>query len=259
MSKDVEQDRWEELRVVMEEGGAKAVVDRIDAIEDPETRRTVYALAQKSLARKEWAGKNFDGLIDVVTAGIGESLRQALESGEPEEIYKLTEFANIMSYNLSADLAACWPGDDAPRERRHFEAGLRAAEDCVRWRRELGKPPDRRAMAYWAMGMHQLSLGSLWEAVGAFETAAGLARVSVVGTGRDEVKAGGEFGVILYAGYLGIARWATGDPEGRAVYERACEAFKATTEKFDGEQKDDAAFGLEQLQWVARTHVPNGA
>ena len=257
MVEDVEQERWEELRALMEEGGANAVVDRIDSIEDPETRRTVYALAQKSLARKEWAGKNFDGLIDVVFAGIGESLRQALESKEPEAVYKLTEFANIMSYNLSADLAACWPGDENPRERRHFEAGLRAAEDCVRWRRELGKPPDRRAMAYWAVGMHQLSLGSLWEAAGAFETAAGLARLAVLGTGRDEVKPGGEFGVVLYAGYLGIARWAIGSDEGRAAYEQACEAFQGTVEKFDGEQKEDAAFGLEQLRWVVRTHVPH--
>ena len=260
MAQDVEQERWEELRALMEEGGATAVVDRIEAIEDPETRRTVYAMAQKGFARKEWTGKNFDGLIDVVTSGIGESLRQALEATDPESIYKLTEFANIMSYNLAADLAACWPGDDAPRERRHFEAGLRAAEDCVRWRRELGKPPDRRAMAYWAVGMHQLSLGSLWEAAGAFETAAGLARLAVVGTGRDEVKAGGEFGVILYAGYLGIARWAIGEADGRTAYERACEAFQGTTEKSDGEEKEDAAFGLEQLRWVARTHVPkNGA
>ena len=46
--------------------------------------------------------------------------------------------------------------------------------------------------------------------------------------------------------------------EGRAAYERACEAFQATAENFDGEQKEDASFGLEQLRWVARTHVPNG-
>ena len=151
------------------------------------------------------------------------------------------------------------PGDEAPRERRHFEAGLRAAEDCVRWRRELGKPPDKRAMAYWAAGMHQMSLGNLYEALGAFETAAGLARLSVVGTGRDEVKAGSDFGVLLYAGYLGIARWMLGDHEGRTLYEAACAAFDETTTKSEGEQQEDAVFGVAQLRWVAGKFRPGGA
>lgn len=251
MATELEEQRWAELKAHMEQGGAAEVVRYIDTIPDPETRRTVYAVAQKGFANKDWAGKNFDALIEVVMAGIGESLRQALEAEDGEETWKLTEFANILSYNLSADLAECWPGDESPRERRHFEAGLRAAEDCVRWRRELGKPPERRAMAYWAVGMHQLSLGNTYEALGAFETAAGLSCVAVVGTGRDEIKAGGDFGVLLYAGYLGIAKWVLAKHGGKEAYEAACAAFEETAEKYDGEQREDAIFGVNQLRWVA--------
>jgi len=251
MATELEEQRWQELKAHMERGGAADVVRYIETIPDPEMRRTVYAAAQKGFANKDWTGKNFDALIEVVTAGIGETLQQALLTENGEETWKLTEFANILSYNLSADLAECWPGDENPRERRHFEAGLRAAEDCVRWRRELGKPPERRAMAYWAVGMHQLSLGNSYEALGAFETAAGLSRVAVVGTGRDEIKAGGDFAVLLYAGYLGIARWVLGEAGGKEAFESACAAFEETAEKYDGEQREDATFGLNQLRWVA--------
>ena len=254
---DLEEQRWEELRACMEQSGPGEVIRLIDSIPDPETRRTTYAVAQKGFGNREWAGRNFDALVEVVTAGIGETLRQALESGDVEETYKLTDFANRLSYNLSADLAECWPGDLAPRERRHFEAGLRAAEDCVRWRRELGKPPDRRAMAYWAAGMHQLSLGNLWESLGAFETASGLAKLAVVGTGRDEIKAGSDFAVVLYSGYLGIARWILEISPGRTQYEEACLAFEETVAKFEGEEREDATFGVEQLRWVAKRLVPS--
>ena len=257
MATDQEEGRWEELRAAMERGGAAEVIRYIEAIEDPETRRTVYAVAQKGFGNRKWDGRNFDALVEVVTAGIGETLQQALQAGDGETAWKLTDFANRLSYNLSADLAECWPGDEAPRERHHIEAGLRAAEDCVRWRRELGKPPDRRAMAYWAVGMHQMSLGNLYEAVGAFETASGLARLSVVGTGRDEVKVGSDFGVLLYAGYLGIVRWMLGDPEGRAQYEAACAAFDESAAKFEGEEQEDAVFGVAQLRWVAGKFRPD--
>jgi hypothetical protein len=259
MTIDLEERRWEELQAAMKRGGATEVVRYIEAIDDAETRRTVYAIAQKRFGRREGAERDFDALIEIVTSGIGETLQQALETEDGETAWKLTDFANRLSYNLSADLAECWPGDEAPRDRRHFEAGLRSAEDCVRWRRELGKPPDRRAMAYWAVGMHQLSLANLHEARGAFETAAGLATLAVIGTGRDEIKAGSDFGVLLYSGYLGIVRAMLGEPEGRAQYEAACSAFDQTAENATGEEKEDAVFGVEQLRWVARKFRPETA
>ena len=259
MAADLEERHWEDLKAAMGRGGAAEVIRFIDSIEDGETRRTVYAVAQKRFGNRKDADRNFDALIEIVTEGIGDTLQQALVAEDGEEAWKLTDFANRLSYNLSADLAECWPGDEAPRERQHFEAGLRAAEDCIRWRRELGKPPDRRAMAYWIAGMHQLSLANLHEARGAFETASGLARLAVLGTGRDEIKAGSDFGVLLYAGYLGIVRAMLGETEGRAQYEASCQAFDATAAKAEGEEKEDAVFGAEQLRWVARKFLPETA
>jgi len=259
MAEDLEERHWQDLKAAMERGGSAEVIRFIDAIEDGETRRTIYAVAQKRFGRRDWEGRDFDVLTEIVTEGIGDTLQQALVAEDGETAWKLTDFANRLSYNLSADLAECWPGDEAPRERRHFEAGLRAAEDCIRWRRELGKPPDRRAMAYWAAGMHQLSLSNLHESRGAFETASGLARLAVVGTGRDEIKPGSDFGVLLYAGYLGIVRFMLGEADGRTQYEAAVEAFDVTAAKAEGEEKEDAVFGVEQLRWVARKFLPETA
>ena len=153
------------------------------------------------------------------------------------------------------------------REGRHFEAGLRAAYDCIVWRQELGKPPDRRAMAHWAAGMHQLSLGNLVEALCTFEAAFGLALdAAAVADGGDDirpeayVKPNGDFGVILYFGYAGIARHLLGDESGARQYEQACAAFADTLKNpKDGEVAEDAKFGMDQLRWVERKFAGAGA
>lgn len=262
---------WEKLRELMEQSGWRKVVELIQGIANPEERRSVYAFAQRAFGQRDWKGKNLNDQIYVVRAGIADSAWQAAEaaeSGDAELARACKDKANVMSYNLAADLAECWPGDAVPREREHFEAGLRAAHDCVLWRHELGKPPERRAMAYWAVGMHQLSLGHRIEALGAFQIALGLAAEALSG-GADpakpgtpagpepfaaaevHVKPGGDFSAILYSGYTGIARRALGAPEGARQLERACSAFEKTIQDFP-EMEEDARIGLEQLRWVER-------
>jgi hypothetical protein len=57
MAADLEERRWEELRTSMERGGAAEVIRYIEAIEDPETRRTVYAIAQKGFGNRHGPGR----------------------------------------------------------------------------------------------------------------------------------------------------------------------------------------------------------
>ncbi|HEY2923370.1 MAG TPA: hypothetical protein VGJ98_00220, partial [Candidatus Eisenbacteria bacterium] len=210
----------------------------------------------------------FDDVIRIARAGIAEGLREAelaRARSDTEEARECIDFANRLSYNLAADLAECWPGDEASRERRHFEAGLRAAYDCVVWRQELGKPPDRKAMAHWAAGMHHLSLGNLVEALCGFEAAFGLALHAAAATetadSRPEayVKPNGDFGVILYYGYAGIARHLLGDATGTRQFEQAGAAFAETLRNpKDQEAAEDAEFGLDQLRWVERKFIGAG-
>jgi len=261
-NEDQDQEHKEQLRAALEEGGASRVVALIQGTPDAVSRRKLYTLARQVLPDRHASERSFDDVIRIARAGIAEGLRQAdlaRARSDADETRECVDFANRLSYNLSADLAECWPGDEARRGRRHFEAGLRAGYDCVVWRQELGKPPERRAMAHWAVGMHQLSLGNLVEALCAFEAAFGLAVEGAtdpagrVGKPETHVKANGDFGVILYYGYAGIARHKLGDESGARQLERACAAFEQTVKDHkDEEVAEDAAFGLDQLRWVGR-------
>src|SRR3954471_1721058 len=155
---DPDEPHRQALRQVHAEGGADRVVAFIQGTADPALRRKLYSLSRQILPDRASTGRSFDDVIRIARTGIAEYLRQAELARAREDAAEAQECidgANKLSYNLAADLAACWPGDEAPRERRHFESGLRAAYDCVVWRQELNKPPDRRAMAHWVAGMHQ--------------------------------------------------------------------------------------------------------
>ncbi len=241
---------WEEMRSRMESDGPDAVVAFIQDFSDPEERLKLYSFAQQSFGYKEWKGKNFDDYISVVNAGIAEALKQSEEAEDAKTSAKHKDFANVLSYNLSADLAECWPGDTAVREKRHFEVGLAAAEDCIRWRQELSKGPFPFSIAHWAKGMHQMSLGDTAGALESFQKALDYsveyAREQNV---PETITPEGDFVVILNSGYLGIAQWLEGSKAGKARYEEACSAFQGQIDNYE-DKKDDAQFGLEQLQYV---------
>ncbi len=270
MAEDSDQPHRDALGSVLEEGGADKVVAFIQGTPDPALRRKLYSLARQVLPGRDAGERPFDDVIRIARAGIAEGLREAelaRARGAAEEARECIDSANRLSYNLAADLAECWPGDEAPRMRHHLETGLRAAYDCVVWRQELGKPPDRRAMAHWAAGMHQLSLGNLVEALWAFEAAFGLAlQAATAADGAADakpaayVKPNGNFGVILYYGYAGIARHMLGDESGTRQFDQSCSAFAETAMKpKDKEAAEDAKFGLDQLRWVERKFAGAGA
>jgi len=198
------------------------------------------------LVMQEWEGKTFDAYIEVCNAGVREFLEQSAAESDSELKRRRVNGANVLSYNLAADLADCWPGDKASRDRAHFEAGLKAAQDCIVWREELRAGPGPRSMAWWAKGMHQLSLG---DADGAAESWSRSRDYAVKAATEGE----GWFGVVLGEGYLGLAEWARGDETGRAHYDKAIADFRSRLE--DEEQKGDAQFGVDQLEAVRSRHV----
>jgi hypothetical protein len=100
---------------------------------------------------------NWDGHIAVCCAGVEEMLGQDCVAQ-----------ANVLAYNLAADLAPCWPGDEMVREVHHSEVGVDLADNCLQWRVELGKGPDAFAIAHWVRGVHLLALECVEDAVEAF-------------------------------------------------------------------------------------------
>lgn len=240
------QGHWGAMKAAVESGGAAAAIEFINGFEDLE-QRVLYIFARQGLVMGEWEGKNFDPYIGVCDAGVEEMVRQAEAAGDDETRRKRLNAAHILSYNLAADLADCWPGDDEPRTRAHFERGLRAAEDCLEW-----CPADQYSglsMDWWAKGMHLLSLTEFPSAVESFNESLDFAVKAAAEASRPTtVSPRGDFAVILGAGYLGLARTLAGDPTGNTLYVEAVTAFGAQLE--DSEKKDDAEFGISQLETV---------
>jgi tetratricopeptide (TPR) repeat protein len=240
---------WDDMRREMESYGAASVVEFIRGFDDATERLKLYQFAQQAFGGREWEGKNFDDLIALVNAGIEEGIAQSDNAENEDVAAKRKDFANVLSFNLSADLAECWPGDEAPREQRHFAAGQKAAEDCIRWREELGKGPFPFALAYWAKGAHQTSLGDYQGAVDSFRKAFEFGKKAAVVEGnKPTIDADGGFVPILNYGYLGLAKRLAGDEGGAAMFDEACAAFEQMIEKHE-DKKDDARFGIDQLKW----------
>ena len=231
---------WPAMKQAAESGGADAVINFADAFDDPSERRVLYAFARKGLVHEEWQGRSLDAYVAVARAGIRECLTQARDEADPETSKKRINTANVISYNLSADLADCWD-DPHVRERAHFEAGLHAAEDCIRWREELGNPPHTKSIAWWAKGIHQLSLGQTETAQESFTTSMQFALNANDGDDRC-------FGVVLGRGFAAIAGVVAGDPDGETEYEETTSIFRA--QLANQEMKDDAQFGISQLERV---------
>jgi len=247
---------WEELCAAMQAGGADAVARFVRDLDDVDQRLQLWSFAGGAFANRDWEGKDLDRVAAVFQAAIADilELEQAARASDAERADELLDRANVLSYNLAASLAECWPGDPLPRASHHFELGLKAAEDCLRWRVQLNKGPFPFSIAWWARGMHQLSLGERSGAVESFERALESgARFACEQLERDDVGIHESFAIAIGEGYLGIARHllevdAGQGQAGRAQYERACAGFGAMAEV--EEQKADAEFGLAQLEHV---------
>ena len=235
-----------DLQQAAERGGAPAVVALIQGIPDTLERRVLYLFARQAMTDPSWSGRSLDLLISVARAGIEEALRQAAGAPSEDQRRPLTDAADALARDLAADLADCCPEEEPHRTRAHFEAGLRAAEDSIRWSSALGKGPRALATAWWAAGMHQLSLADLAGAQASFERALAFA--------RDAAEGEGDSLALLSEGCLGLTRWKGGDPGGEDSLRRATRALSDLLE--GPAHGDDARVGLERLLAVERRYGP---
>ncbi len=250
--------QWPGLRAAMETGGPEAAAAFIAGFADPLQRRVLYLYVNQGLVNQGWEGKNLDDYIALCELGQAELLAQAAAAPDEETRQARVNVANMLYYNLAADLADCWPEDGFKRERRHFEAGLAAAQQCITWREELNRPAANKGMAWWAAGMHQLSLGLAADSRNSFARSLEYAREDAREQGIPaELDPRSTFSVILSEGYLALAELklaqaGAGDAAAAAAahehYAAACAAFTAQLESPG--LKQDAQFGLDQLATV---------
>ena len=212
---------------------------------EPLEQRVLCLFARQALSDKDWPGRSLERTIDVARQGIAICLRQSEAESEDELRKRRVDTANVISYNLAADLADCWEDDGYERTPERFEAGLQAANDCVRWREELGKPAFPHSIAWWAKGMHELSLDRNEDARTSFGRSLEFAREAAEGDT-------GAFGVVLGEGYLGIAETRCGEEAGRERFSTAIATFESQLD--DDKLKGDASFGIKQLRTVEKRY-----
>jgi len=239
--------------------GSTAVIAYIYSLPLEERVEAVRS-AQKALFAAAHEGGSLDTYAEAMRELIDRGTSALGRVGHNEEDDQTLNQYNAMSFNLAADLADCWPEDKLQREAHHFEAGLRAAEDCVRWRNELNRPPYSFALAYWAKGMHLLSLGHYSGAVKSFAMAGGAARRDAEEKDISaEVGPGTTFSVLLNEGYLGIAEQLDDSGEGLSRLQRAEGFFRDQiargNESGDTELKEEAEFGIAQLETVRAKYI----
>ncbi|MCP4547210.1 MAG: hypothetical protein GY835_12195 [bacterium] len=247
------EEHWPAMQGAMERVGPAGVKEFIDGFENPDERRQLYFYGQQAFGGRDWSGKDLLIAAEFVRMGITEMLNQSADAGEDSD--GLKDLGNIMSFNLAADLADCWPGDDLPRDNRHFELGLNAAEDCLRWRAELKRGPNPFAMAWWIKGMHELSLARPAEALASFQQYRQFAIEYATGENLDvSVSGAGHWSTLLAEGYVAIGLCATGDAAGRAELDECITALEAARTAQPGE-KDSLQFCLDQLNKVESNYL----
>lgn len=249
------------LLQALAQGGASAAANFVLSHADELERRVLFVFGRTGFLDRSVPGHDSpvleepvqpDTYVAFANAGIAECLRQAQAAADEDTRQRRTDTANVISYNLAADLADCWV-DALTREQRHFTRGLQAAQDCIRWRLELDKGPGPFAIAYWAQGMHQLSLGDVRSAVESFKTGGAFSSLAAINSGTGPVvDPAGDFGVILAAGYLGLAGICAGYAWGRGRYQEALAAFEG--QLGNPEIKEDAQFGIDQLRVVEQRY-----
>lgn len=236
---------WDELKQILTSEGAAAVSKQIGKEPNPERRNAWLGFFSQAVTFREWPGKN----IDVVLAAGEEAIRDALQQadGADNDRDDWIDRANMHCYNVSANLADCWQ-DSMIRKEEHFLKGLELANRAIAFREQLNKSPELKAMAYWVKGKHLLSLRRYQEAQKAFCSAFGFDKRAldfkdlVVENITDDMS----FGIIVNAGFVGLARFKGGDVSGKAVYERALTVFKNWLD--DAARKGDAEIGIMELK-----------
>lgn len=246
------EENWPVLKEIFESDGAEALVTFITSRSELLERRALFLMSSQRISRGQDLARNLDDVITISRAAIDEFHRQSTIDDEPEQARLRLEGANILSYNLAADLAPCWVDDDENREKRHFEEGLRCAQDCIRWREQLEKGAVALSMAWWAEGVHNAGLGSWGLACESFQSALDAAKDDARENGAPEtVGPDSSFSVNIASGWLEFARWRNGDS---TSYDRFLEAMGAFSKQIDREDegRDEALIGVQQLQIAAQ-------
>ena len=246
------EDKWPQLLQIYSDQGVQQLISHIQLSEDLLERRALYLMASQRISQGYDLSRTLDDVIVICRTAIDEFSAQASQETDPEQRSRRLDGANILSYNLAADLAPCWSDDPEPRTREHFEEGIRCAQDCLEWRTVLKKGALPFHMAWWALGVHRCGIKDWHGACEAFEKSLEAAHIDAQENSTPtSVSPEASFLINIANGWLEFARWRSGD---QSSYERFLEVICAFTNRVEqgADDKEDALTGIQQLETAAR-------
>lgn len=186
--------------------------------------------------------KQLDRMQEIYEACIAEAL--AIANGDE----KLIQYANVTSYNLSANLADCWPDAEEKRFERHFTAGIESARRCLDLRVQLKKPPATMAMAYFILGVHEYSLKQYSKAELAWQSKWENELLDQETTFQDV-----DLNVLLSRGLIGLA----GLSMGAADHSEYNESLRRLEASRTAENSGEVDLFISELTILKRKHGPD--
>ena len=245
------EERWPQLLELFEVGGSEKVLSHIQTCQDLTERRALFLMSSHRISSSQGLTRKLDDVVTISRAAINEFCIQSSQETDKEQRERRLEGANILSYNLAADLAPCWPEDTEPREVRHYNEGIRCAEDCLEWRSLLQKGALPFSMAWWALGTHRCGLSDWKGACEAYEKSLEAAQIDAQENSTPAtVSPESSFSINIANGWLEFARWRGGD---ETSYDRFLEVIAAFRSQIDqnSNAREDALIGIQQLETAA--------
>lgn len=247
LSNDELELRWKALYADLDQNGVAACIAAIRSESSNDRRNQLYRLAVRKLGGGVGATPaELDAMIAIGDTAIGDLLEVATQ--QPGDAARWDDNANVLAYNLSANLCDCW-GDGDSRQKRHFEAGLRYADHALELRRKLSKGHGPFSMAYWARGKHLLSLGRAAEAEEAFRQCVRREILMAKESGANpDVNESAPAGLLNARAFLGLSLLRAGDTNGQAMLDAPLEVLRSRSTTGEGEEKDDAQAYRDQVE-----------
>jgi hypothetical protein len=229
---------WPEFKALAEAGKCQDIINTVQKLPTPKEQVSLLRFTVRGLMFRDWANKSLNPIIQLGDLAIA----TALNCGDTEE-------ANVVCYNMSANLADCW-NDGFTRNPEHFKKGLQYADRALEFRKQLKKGPGPFALAYWARGIHQYSLGDLSFAEASFNESLKSAQENAKAENKPvSISKETPFSILIAFGYLAIAQIAQGKKAAEKMLTDVILAFEEM-KGLSEDAKADAEIGLDQLRYV---------
>lgn len=246
MADSTQEEYWLNIRSLAQARKYDEIQSLIENSETGKACISLYRFAIRGLMFREWTGNNLTPIVLLGDAAVALALKLYQQDTNDKS---LQDEANVICYNMAANLAGCW-NDGFARSPEHYRIGLEYANRAIAFRTELKKGASSFSMAYWAKAVHELFLNNFVQAEHDFAKSLQLAEESAVaGKVPIGISKSSDFSVLLGIGYLAIAQITLKNFSARQTFQQVLDAFEDMKEA-SADSRGDAEVGLDQLRYT---------